>query len=177
MSLNNQQCLICHKTKPNQSHRSVFQSMKLYHSLCHSKLPSIILVIFHIISFDFQSILFVYSFILVFISFIFRIFFFFISDFAEEEHSALEIQTEVEKHLKEKEILEENIPTSIVIGPFWVATANVRESLAKKKKALSVALLDLLLKQLRKRCDNVSSFYDIFSNLFIYVEKNEVKIF
>lgn len=81
-----------------------------------------------------------------------------ISDFAEEEHTALEIQAEVEKHLHEKEILEENIPTSIVIGPFWVATANVRELLAKKKKSLSIALLDLLSKQLRKRCDNVSDF-------------------
>lgn len=85
----------------------------------------------------------------------------YINDFAEEEHTALEIQAEAEKHLHEKEILEENIPTSIVIGPFWVATANVRELLAKKKKSLSIALLDLLSKQLRKRCDNVSEEFKI----------------
>ena len=60
-------------------------------------------------------------------------------------------------HLRMKEIIEQTIPSNIIIGPFWVNTENVRQALAKKRKTLSNAVLELLARQLRKQADDVSS--------------------
>lgn len=58
-------------------------------------------------------------------------------------------------HLAAKEELEQTIPSNVVIGPFWVNTENVRQTLGKKRKALSNAVLELLARQLRKQADDV----------------------
>ncbi|XP_036367019.1 dynein heavy chain 1, axonemal-like isoform X1 [Octopus sinensis] len=79
----------------------------------------------------------------------------FISTYAETERPAVEIQEEAEKHLQEKGILEDEIPLSITIGPFWVTTSHVRETVSKKKKALTMALLDLLARQLSQQTEEV----------------------
>ena len=67
------------------------------------------------------------------------------------------MKAEVEMHLRMKEIIEQTIPSNIIIGPFWVNTENVRQALAKKRKTLSNAVLELLARQLRKQADDVSS--------------------
>lgn len=82
--------------------------------------------------------------------------FFLNRDYENQEHAAAEVKKEVEMHLEEKEKLEATIPSSIVIGPFWVSTENTRQALAKKRKALSNAVLELLARQLRKQADDVS---------------------
>ena len=58
-------------------------------------------------------------------------------------------------HLFEKERLESIIPSSIVVGAFWVNTENVRQSLSKKRKTLANAVLELLAKKLREQADEV----------------------
>jgi len=58
-------------------------------------------------------------------------------------------------HLAEKERLEATMPSSIVVGAFWINTENVRQSLAKKRKALGNAVLELLAKKLRNQADEV----------------------
>lgn len=72
-----------------------------------------------------------------------------------QNQSALEIKLQVEKQLVEKEKVEQSIPSSIVIGPFYINTEPVRQNLTKKCKALVQALLDLLARQLRKQADQV----------------------
>lgn len=64
---------------------------------------------------------------------------------------------EVEKHLQEKEVLEQLIPSFIIVGPFYINTDNVRQSLTKKRKAMANAILDLLARELRKSADQVCS--------------------
>ena len=76
-------------------------------------------------------------------------------DYEAQNHSAAEVKQEVEFHLKEKEIIEAVLPSNIVIGPFWVNTENVRQALAKKRKALSNAVLELLAQKLREQADEV----------------------
>lgn len=87
--------------------------------------------------------------ILYFIHIIYR-------EYEKQEHSAQEVKKEVEMHLQEKEIIEATVPSNIMIGPFWVNTDSVRQNLAKKRKNLSNAVLELLARQLRKQADDVS---------------------
>jgi predicted secreted protein len=41
-------------------------------------------------------------------------------EYDAQEHTAQEVKDEVELHLKEREILEDTLPSSVLIGPFWV---------------------------------------------------------
>lgn len=72
------------------------------------------------------------------------------------EQTFQEVKKEVEQHLKEKEILENSLPPSIVIGPFFVRVEAVRQALSKKRKSLANAMVDLLASKLRKQVDEVS---------------------
>ncbi len=78
------------------------------------------------------------------------------SDYEATEHTAAEVKKEIETHLEQKEVLENIIPSSIVIGPFHISTETVRQNLSKKRKALANALLELLAKKLRTQAEDVS---------------------
>jgi len=69
--------------------------------------------------------------------------------------SALEMKDVIDMHLAEKETIEDLLPANIVIGPFHVQTEAVRQNLSKKRKALSIAVLDLLVRKLRTQSDEV----------------------
>ena len=66
------------------------------------------------------------------------------------------MKQEIENHLKDKEAIENSIPVSVVIGPFWVTCDGIRQSLAKKKKSLANSVLEFLAKKLRKQADEVN---------------------
>lgn len=80
----------------------------------------------------------------------------------EAELSAKDIKKEVEQLLKDKEKLEQTLPSSIVMGPFFVRVEAVRKKLANKKKALANALLEHLVEKLRIRIEDVSLFFFFF---------------
>lgn len=75
------------------------------------------------------------------------------------EQTSQEVKKEVEQHLKEKERLERSLPSSIVIGPFFVRVEAVRQALSNKRKALAKTMLDHLAVKLRKQIDDVSHFF------------------
>lgn len=77
------------------------------------------------------------------------------SEFDAQEHTAAQVKAEVDMHLAEKEMLENTLPSNIVIGAFHVNTENVRQTLAKKRKALANAVLELLAKKLRIQATEV----------------------
>ena len=81
--------------------------------------------------------------------------FFYSSEYDSQEHSAVEVKQEIEKHLQEKEILENTIPSQIVIGPYQVSTEGVRQKLANKRKVMANQVIELLAKKLRKQNDEV----------------------
>lgn len=62
-------------------------------------------------------------------------------------------------HLREKEIMDSSLPSSIVIGPFYINVDNVKQSLSKKRKALATSMLDILAKYLHKEVEDVSSHF------------------
>jgi len=70
--------------------------------------------------------------------------------------SAAEVKAEVEAHLKKKVAMEAVMPTSIMIGPFYVSTDGVRQGISKKIRNLANAVLDLLAKKLRMQAEEVS---------------------
>jgi dynein heavy chain len=80
---------------------------------------------------------------------------YFCSDYDSQDHSAVEVKQEIEKHLAKKEILENTIPSMIVIGPFQINTETVRQKLATKRKALANQVIELLAKKLRKQNEEV----------------------
>lgn len=77
------------------------------------------------------------------------------------------MKQEIEMHLQEKEILENVIPSNIMIGPFYVNTESVRQGLSKKRKAMANALLELLAKKLRTQAEDVSfKCFELLSSSF-----------
>ncbi|XP_064629143.1 dynein axonemal heavy chain 1-like isoform X2 [Lineus longissimus] len=87
----------------------------------------------------------------------------YIKKYEAEGHTAAEVKKECEDHLLEKEILEAKIPSNIIIGPFYINTENVRQALAKKRKALSNAVLELLARQLKKQSDDACEEFKAIS--------------
>jgi len=83
--------------------------------------------------------------------------------------TAVDIKAEVEVHLKNKDIIENTLPSSIVIGPFYVNTEGVRQGLSKKRKAIANACLDLLAKKLRTQAEEVRVVDNCIANNLIYV--------
>ncbi|XP_037831220.1 dynein heavy chain 1, axonemal isoform X2 [Kryptolebias marmoratus] len=79
------------------------------------------------------------------------------------ELKSQEVKKEVEHHLKEKEKLEQSLPSSIVIGPFFVRVEPVRQSLTKKRKALASALLEQFALRLRNQIENACEKFGFIS--------------
>lgn len=79
--------------------------------------------------------------------------------------SAYDVKREIEMHQQEKERLEADIPSSIVIGPFWINCDTVRNFLVKKRRELAKAVLELLAKKLRTQTEEVfvNFIYFLFS--------------
>ncbi|KAL7406937.1 hypothetical protein ABVT39_000487 [Epinephelus coioides] len=79
------------------------------------------------------------------------------------EQTSQEVKREVEQHLKDKERLEQSLPSSIVIGPFVVRVEAIRQALSKKRKALANAMLDHLVLKLRKQVDEACEECNVMS--------------
>ncbi|XP_027011591.1 dynein axonemal heavy chain 1 isoform X2 [Tachysurus fulvidraco] len=68
----------------------------------------------------------------------------FLDLYSKPNSSLQEVKEEVKRHLKEKEILEQSLPSHIVIGPFVVNVDAVKKSLANKRRALANAVIERL---------------------------------
>uniref|UniRef100_A0A8D2DP18 Dynein axonemal heavy chain 1 n=1 Tax=Sciurus vulgaris TaxID=55149 RepID=A0A8D2DP18_SCIVU len=77
-------------------------------------------------------------------------------------------------HLKEKEVLDNSLPSSIVIGPFYINVDNVKQSLSKKRKALATSMLDILAKNLHKEVDSICEEFRAISRK-IYEKPNSIE--
>ena len=70
-------------------------------------------------------------------------------------------------HFKEKEIIEKIIPSSIVIGPYFIITSKIRESLSNKRKLLIESILNYQTRKVRTKAEEANnSFRDIQRKLF-----------
>ncbi|XP_053785531.1 dynein axonemal heavy chain 1 isoform X3 [Desmodus rotundus] len=98
----------------------------------------------------------------------------FLKTYQEHCPSAEEVRKVVLTHLQEKEILDNSLPSSIIIGPFYINVDNVKQSLSKKRKALATSMLDILAKNLHKEVDNICEEFRSISRK-IYEKPNSIE--
>jgi len=75
---------------------------------------------------------------------------------SKENQTPQEVKQEVLEHLREIQLIDQSIPSAIIIGPFRVNVEVIRQNLVKKQKALANALLDRLALRLRQQMQDVS---------------------
>ncbi|XP_040850525.1 dynein heavy chain 1, axonemal [Ochotona curzoniae] len=98
----------------------------------------------------------------------------FLKAYQAQPPSAQEVREVVLNHLREKDILDNCLPSSIVIGPFYINISNVKKSLSKKLKALSTSMLDILAKNLHKEVDSICEAFRGISRK-IYEKPNSIE--
>ncbi|KAF4107339.1 dynein axonemal heavy chain 1 isoform X1 [Onychostoma macrolepis] len=76
---------------------------------------------------------------------------------SQENQTVQEVKQEVLEHLREMELLNQSIPSAIIIGPFEVSVEAVQQSLVKKRRALASAVLDRLALRLRQQIQDAST--------------------
>lgn len=74
---------------------------------------------------------------------------------SQENQTPQEVKQEVLVHLREMRLLDQSIPSAIIIGPFAVSVEAIRQTLVKKRKALAKALLDRLALRLHQQMQDV----------------------
>ncbi|XP_029774824.1 dynein heavy chain 1, axonemal isoform X2 [Suricata suricatta] len=98
----------------------------------------------------------------------------FLKDYQTQCPSAKVVREVVLTHLREKEILDNSLPSSVVIGPFYINVDNVKKSLSKKLKALANSMLDILAKNLHKEVDDICEEFRSISRK-IYEKPNSIE--
>ncbi|OWK02778.1 hypothetical protein Celaphus_00010474, partial [Cervus elaphus hippelaphus] len=98
----------------------------------------------------------------------------FLKAFQTQCPSAEEVREVVLTHLHEKEVLDSSLPSSIIIGPFYISVDNVKQSLSKKRKALATSMLDILAKNLHKEVDDICEEFRSISRK-IYEKPNSIE--
>ncbi|XP_041945152.1 dynein heavy chain 1, axonemal isoform X2 [Alosa sapidissima] len=93
---------------------------------------------------------------------------------SQPEQTPQEVKREVELHLKEKEVLDQSLPASIIIGPFLVSVEMVRQNLSKKRRALANAVLDRLALKLGKQLEDACEVCKAISRK-LYEKPNSVE--
>lgn len=62
--------------------------------------------------------------------------------YKEDAHQAAEYKEEIYSHFKMKEMLENTLPSKIMIGPFTILTEQLKTNLVLKRQELAQKLLD-----------------------------------
>uniref|UniRef100_A0A8C0W387 Dynein axonemal heavy chain 1 n=1 Tax=Castor canadensis TaxID=51338 RepID=A0A8C0W387_CASCN len=98
----------------------------------------------------------------------------FLKDYQTQSPTAEEVREVVLTHLMEKEILDNSLPSSIVIGPFYINVDNVKQSLSKKRKTLANSMLDILAKNLHNEVESICEAFRSISRK-IYEKPNSIE--
>ncbi|XP_063697264.1 dynein axonemal heavy chain 1 [Culicoides brevitarsis] len=91
----------------------------------------------------------------------------FVENFKSENHTMLEIKEEILMNIDKKQELEEKLPISIVIGPFFVLIEPLKRILIRKRNDLIQKLMKMLNDLIRdKTMKIVLQYREIFNRLF-----------
>ncbi|XP_075795609.1 dynein axonemal heavy chain 1 isoform X2 [Pelodiscus sinensis] len=99
---------------------------------------------------------------------------FFLKEYLVMCPAAQDVRKIVNLHLSEKEMLDNTLPSSIVIGPFHINVEGVKQNLSKKRKALATSMLDLLAKNLRLQVNNICEVFKAISRK-MYEKPNSIE--
>ncbi|XP_069500104.1 dynein axonemal heavy chain 1 [Ambystoma mexicanum] len=98
----------------------------------------------------------------------------FLNVYRAQNVSAQDVKAAVEKLYLEKERLDNTLPNSIIIGPFFVNIEGVRQNLSKKCKTLSTAILEFLSNKLYKEMEVISEEFKTISRK-LYEKPNTIE--
>ncbi|XP_034631618.1 dynein heavy chain 1, axonemal-like [Trachemys scripta elegans] len=98
----------------------------------------------------------------------------FLKEYQAQCPSAQDVRNIVNLHLSEKEMLDNTLPSSIIIGPFYVSIEGVKQNLSKKRKALATSMLDLLAKNLHLQVENICEVFKAISRK-MYEKPNSIE--
>ncbi|KAH1168316.1 dynein axonemal heavy chain 1 [Mauremys mutica] len=98
----------------------------------------------------------------------------FLKEYQAQCPSAQDVRKIVNLHLSEKEMLDNTLPSSIIIGPFYVSIEGVKQNLSKKRKALATSMLDLLAKNLHLQVENICEAFKAISRK-MYEKPNSIE--
>ncbi|XP_069062696.1 dynein axonemal heavy chain 1 [Pleurodeles waltl] len=87
----------------------------------------------------------------------------FVRELKTQNPSAQDVKAAVEKYYLEKERLDNTLPSSIIIGPFFVNIDGVKQNLSRKCKTLSNAILEFLAKKVSKEVEDISDEFRAIS--------------
>ncbi|XP_042305771.1 dynein axonemal heavy chain 1 isoform X2 [Sceloporus undulatus] len=87
---------------------------------------------------------------------------------------AQEVREIVNMHLTEKDLLDNSLPSNMVIGPFHLSVEGVRQNLSKKCKALATSMLDILAKNLHNQVEDICEAFKAISRK-IYEKPNSIE--
>jgi dynein heavy chain len=91
----------------------------------------------------------------------------YIKDYEKTEKTIEQVRDEVKMHLKEKDLIEKQVPMFITIGPFYVLTSKLREALVSKRRLLAESILMFQTRKVKNMAEEVNnSFRDIQRKLF-----------
>ncbi|EMP33877.1 Dynein heavy chain 1, axonemal [Chelonia mydas] len=98
----------------------------------------------------------------------------FLKEYQAQCPSAQDVRKIVNLHLSEKEMLDNTLPSSIIIGPFYVSIEGVKQNLSKKRKVLATSMLDLLAKNLHLQVENICEAFKVISRK-MYEKPNSIE--
>ncbi|KAM4722817.1 dynein axonemal heavy chain 1 [Rhinophrynus dorsalis] len=98
----------------------------------------------------------------------------FLKDFQSKNSSASDVKSAVEEHLMEKERLDHSLPNSAIIGPFQISIEGLKQNLSRKRKALSMALLEILARGVHKEVNDLSDQFRAISRK-LYDKPNSIE--
>ncbi|XP_044254832.1 dynein axonemal heavy chain 1-like isoform X2 [Tribolium madens] len=87
----------------------------------------------------------------------------YVEQFKNDQHTASEVKEEVSFHLRMKANLEATLPTTIIIGPFFVTIEQLRHFLISKRQELATKLLDMFCQRMKNCILDVLAEYNRIS--------------
>lgn len=67
----------------------------------------------------------------------------------------MDVKKECQMHMKSRDEIMRSLPASVDFGIFHISTDKIRQTLAEKRKAMSVAVLDILSRKCRAQADEI----------------------
>uniref|UniRef100_A0A1Y1N5M7 Dynein heavy chain 1, axonemal n=2 Tax=Photinus pyralis TaxID=7054 RepID=A0A1Y1N5M7_PHOPY len=87
----------------------------------------------------------------------------YIGGYLEEQHSAVEYKDTISHHFKMRDNLEVTLPSSIVIGPFFVNTEPLKTFLINKRQEIAGKLLDQFAAIMKGNIEEIIQEYKFFN--------------
>uniref|UniRef100_A0A6I8PKH9 Dynein axonemal heavy chain 1 n=1 Tax=Ornithorhynchus anatinus TaxID=9258 RepID=A0A6I8PKH9_ORNAN len=98
----------------------------------------------------------------------------FLKDYQENCPSAREVRKLVNSYQSKRRILDNDLPNSIIIGPFCINVEDVKTHLSQKCQTMAMSLLDILSRNLHEEVENICTEFRTISRK-VYEKPNSIE--